>query len=64
MFNYTYCHKTFVPRDRLKMYEDTHEKNPEKKSGTRKYSAVMQVSYGINDAFNHLKSALGGVFQT
>ena len=46
------------------MYEDTHEKNPEKKSGTRKYSAVMQVSYGINDAFNHLKSALGGVFQT
>ena len=50
--------------NRLKMHERTCEKNPDKKNEVRTYSAVMQVGGGIDNTFNLLESALGGVFQT
>ena len=46
------------------MYERTCEKNTEKKNEVRKYSTVMQVGDGLDNAFNLLESALDGVFQT
>ena len=48
----------------LKMHERTCVKNPEKTNEAQKYSTVMQVGGGVDNAFNLLKSALGGVFQT
>ena len=64
MFNCTYCNKGFVRGERLKMHERTCEKNPEGKIKVGKYSAVMQVGGGMDNTFNLLESALGGVFQT
>ena len=46
------------------MHEGTCEKIPERKIKVGKYSGVMQVGGGIDNAFNHLESALVGVFQT
>ena len=63
-FSCTYCKKGFVRGERLKMHERTCEKNPERKIKVGKYSAVMQVGGGVDNTFNLLESALGGVFQT
>ena len=46
------------------MHERACEKDTERKIKVVKYSAVMQVGCGIDNAFNLLESALDGVFQT
>ena len=61
-FNCTYCKKGFVRGELLKMHKRTCERNPERKIRVEKYSTVMQVGGGVNDAFIHLESVLGGVF--
>ena len=45
------------------MHERTCEKNPKRKTKVGKYSAVTHVGGGVDNAFNFLESALGGVFQ-
>ena len=64
MFSCSYCGKVFVRGERLKMHERTCEKNLERKIKVGGYSAVMQVGVGMDNTFNLLESALGGVFQT
>ena len=63
-FNCTYCKKGFVRGERLKRHERTCERSPERKRKVVKYSEVMQVGGGVNNAFIHLESALGSFFQT
>ena len=58
-FNCTYCEKGFVRGDHLKMHERTCKKYPERKIKVGEYSAVMQVSGGVDNAFNLLEYALG-----
>ena len=56
--------KGFCKGERLRIHERTCENNPEGKIKFGKYSAVMQIGGGVDNTFNLLKSALGGVFQT
>ena len=46
------------------MHECTCEKNPKKQVKVRKYSTIIKISGGVNNAFNLLESALGYLFQT
>ena len=45
------------------MHESTCEMNPKKKDSAQRYSTIMQVGGGVNNGFDLLESALGGVFQ-
>ena len=63
-FNYAHCQKGFAYGDHLKMHERSCGRNPEKKNSARKYSIVIQVGGGVNNAFKILESTLGSVFQT
>ena len=58
-FDCSHWQKGFVRGEPL--HERTCEKKPERKNKVGKYSAVMQVGSGVDNALNLLESALDGV---